>query len=80
MFIQIKNSDLVKVFVVLSFLLLTGENLWAQAEKSSAASDPIPEVEDDFYKMISLPVPDDIILEVGGMVTLPNGSLAICTR
>lgn len=80
MFIQIKNSDLVKVFVVLSFLLLTGEDLWAQAEKSSAASDPIPEVEDDFYKMISLPVPDDIILEVGGMVTLPNGSLAICTR
>ncbi len=35
---------------------------------------------DDFYKLISLPVPEDIILEVGGMVTLPDGNLAICTR
>ncbi|QKZ11307.1 plastocyanin/azurin family copper-binding protein [Spirosoma sp. KUDC1026] len=39
-----------------------------------------PEKEDDFYKLISLPVPEDIILEVGGMVTLPDGNLAICTR
>ncbi|WP_410488857.1 plastocyanin/azurin family copper-binding protein [Algoriphagus aquimarinus] len=40
----------------------------------------VPETEDDFYKMISLPVPEDVILEVGGMATLPDGSLAICTR
>lgn len=39
-----------------------------------------PEKEDDFYKLISLPVPEDIILEVGGMATLPDGSLAVCTR
>ncbi|WP_339757963.1 plastocyanin/azurin family copper-binding protein [Algoriphagus aquimarinus] len=40
----------------------------------------VPETEDDFYKIISLPVPEDVILEVGGMATLPDGSLAICTR
>ena len=40
----------------------------------------VPDTEDDFYKMISLPVPEDVILEVGGMATLPDGSLAICTR
>mgnify|MGYP006896879230 CR=1 FL=1 len=40
----------------------------------------VPETEDDFYKLISLPVPEDVILEVGGMATLPDGSLAICTR
>lgn len=38
------------------------------------------EKETDFYKLISLPVPEDIILEVGGIVTLPDGDLAICTR
>lgn len=36
--------------------------------------------EDDFYKIYSVPVPEDIILEVGGMATLPDGSLAVCTR
>jgi glucose/arabinose dehydrogenase len=40
----------------------------------------LPETEDDFYKLISLPVPEDVILEVGGMATMPDGSLAICTR
>ncbi len=39
-----------------------------------------PEKEDDFYKLISLPVPEDVILEVGGIVTLPDGDLAVCTR
>ena len=39
-----------------------------------------PEKEDDFYKLTSLPVPEDVILEVGGMATLPDGSLAVCTR
>lgn len=50
------------------------------ATKGSAKAEPDPEKEEDFYKLISLPVPEDIILEVGGMATLPDGSLAICTR
>ncbi len=41
---------------------------------------PEPEKETDFYKLISLPVPEDVVLEVGGMATLPDGGLAICTR
>jgi hypothetical protein len=39
-----------------------------------------PEKEDDFYRIISLPVPENVILEVGGLTTLPDGSLAVCTR
>jgi uncharacterized cupredoxin-like copper-binding protein len=39
-----------------------------------------PAKEDDFYRIYSLPVPEDIILEVGGMATLPDGGLAVCTR
>lgn len=52
----------------------------APAPKGLAKVEADPEKEDDFYKLISLPVPEDVILEVGGMVTLPDGSLAICTR
>ncbi len=52
----------------------------APAPKGLATVEADPEKEDDFYKLISLPVPEDIVLEVGGMATLPDGSLAICTR
>lgn len=36
--------------------------------------------ENEYYKIITLPVPEDILLEVGGMATLPNGDLALSTR
>lgn len=36
--------------------------------------------ENDYYKIIKVPVPEGIILEVGGMVTLPNGDIAAATR
>ncbi|MBN8788553.1 MAG: cupredoxin domain-containing protein [Terrimonas sp.] len=36
--------------------------------------------EDDFYDIITVPIPDDIILEVGGMTFLPNDALAVSTR
>lgn len=52
----------------------------APAPKGLAKVEADPEKEDDFYKLISLPVPEDVILEVGGMATLPDGGLAVCTR
>ena len=36
--------------------------------------------EEDFYKILSVPIPDDILLEVGGMTFLPNDELAVSTR
>lgn len=36
--------------------------------------------EEDFYKIVTPPVPEGILLEVGGMVSLPDGRLAIATR
>ncbi|KAA5542904.1 plastocyanin/azurin family copper-binding protein [Adhaeribacter rhizoryzae] len=58
----------------------TGSKQPAPAPKGLAKIEPAPAKEDDFYKLITLPVPEDIILEVGGMATLPDGSLAVCTR
>jgi len=37
-------------------------------------------VEADYYRMTTVPVPEGIHLEVGGVETLPDGSLAVCTR
>lgn len=39
-----------------------------------------PAVEDDYYRIITLPIPEDIKLEVGGLAPLPDGRLAVCTR
>jgi cytochrome c551/c552 len=36
--------------------------------------------EEDYYKMLTPPIPEGIILEVGGLTTLPNGSIGISTR
>lgn len=36
--------------------------------------------EADYYTLITLPVPEGILLEVGGMATLPDGSVALATR
>ena len=58
----------------------TGSKQPAPAPKGLTKVEAAPAKEDDYYTLISLPVPEDVILEVGGMATLPDGSLAICTR
>ncbi len=36
--------------------------------------------EEDYYKISTLPVPEGVLLEVGGVCMLPTGSLALATR
>ncbi|MBI1903929.1 MAG: hypothetical protein HYS13_22745, partial [Planctomycetia bacterium] len=47
--------------------------------RDAAAQGKTP-TEDDYYKMITLPIPESIVLEVGGIDKLPDGRLAVCTR
>ncbi|QMU26910.1 plastocyanin/azurin family copper-binding protein [Adhaeribacter radiodurans] len=89
-----KINSLAKVTLVAAGLLFLQNIGWAQtkvnpatgskqpapAPKGLAKVEAAPAKEDDYYTLISLPVPEDVILEVGGMATLPDGSLAICTR
>lgn len=39
-----------------------------------------PPTEDDYYKIIRVPIPEGIVLEVGGLATMPNGQVAVSTR
>ena len=36
--------------------------------------------EEDYYKIIQIPIPSDVTLECGGMEFLPDGTLAVSTR
>lgn len=58
----------------------TGSKQPAPAPQGLKKIVAVPEKEEDFYQIISLPVPEEVILEVGGMAALPDGSLAVCTR
>jgi glucose/arabinose dehydrogenase/azurin len=40
----------------------------------------VPATESDYYKISTLPLPEGVVLEVGGMDVLPDGQLAVSTR
>ncbi|MEQ8811600.1 MAG: hypothetical protein RIE59_21195, partial [Imperialibacter sp.] len=49
--------------------LLVGFNAFSQEAEES-----------DFYKIITIPTPETMLLEVGGITTLPDGRVALATR
>jgi cytochrome c551/c552 len=68
MLLHKKYPSLLLVIMALVFLSTT---VWAQAESAK---------EEDYFKIMRMPAPEGIILEVGGLCTLPNGDLAVTTR
>ncbi len=58
---------------IFSTLLLLGIALLANAQNR-------PLTEDDYYRIVTLPIPQNIELEVGGLAVLPDGRLAASTR
>src|SRR5688572_29111915 len=36
--------------------------------------------EEDYFKISRISIPEGIVMEVGGLVTLPDGQLAVSTR
>lgn len=63
-----KHRDTILIFNLL-FVFLLGQ---AQAQN-------VP-TEDDYYRITTVPVPEGIHLEGGGVLALPTGKLMVCTR
>lgn len=51
----------------------------AAAQQRSATSSQAA-AEDRYYRLVTIPIPEGVVLEVGGMTTLPGGRLGIATR
>ena len=64
----------------LTTALLVLVSLTAGAQEDQAKKEETLDKEEDYYRLFSLPVPEHIILEVGGLATLSDGGLAVCTR
>ncbi len=82
--VKIKTMKSIKLYILSAFIILI------QVVSIKAQDDPnAPPVnksllrvqgEDDYYPIVTIPVPEDILMEVGGMATLPDGRLAVATR
>jgi hypothetical protein len=59
-------------FFLVSFLSIVVAK--AQTQDTATVS------ENDYFKLTTVPIPADIILEVGGLKTLPDGRLIVTTR
>ncbi|MEO5888646.1 MAG: c-type cytochrome [Ferruginibacter sp.] len=68
-----KKFNRTSFFFLLLVVAMTGIN-------GSAWSQPESAKEEDYFKIMRVPAPEGIILEVGGLCTLPNGDLGITTR
>lgn len=70
------TKDMISIFNKHTALLLF--SLFFMGSLSAIAQETPKE--EDFYKIVKLPAPESALLEVGGLVTLPNGNLAVSTR
>lgn len=61
-----------KKFIVVSFTIIISMTSWAQS--------PRVQSEEDFYELRTIPIPEDIKLEVGGISVLQDGRVAVSTR
>jgi azurin/glucose/arabinose dehydrogenase len=52
----------------------------AGTSHAQRAENPTAARESEYYRMSTLPVPEGVVLEVGGLETMPDGRLAIATR
>jgi cytochrome c551/c552 len=67
-----------KVRTAMKFILVIGIVMLSAMQQAFAQAESPKE--DDFFKIMKVPAPEGTILEVGGLCTLPNGSLAVTTR
>ncbi len=63
-----RNTTLLTIFLSLSCLFY------------AFSQDEVSKRENEFYRISDVPIPEDIVLEVGGMAFMPDDQLAVTTR
>ena len=80
--VSLSLSKVFKSFGLLSLVVVLFLPLKLTAQEPPEPEPVMPKSskEATYYQIITLPVPEDILLEVGGLATLPDGRVALCTR
>lgn len=71
-------SQLTSFFHITFLILIVCLSTTTVYSQQSTSDDEINQR--DYYRITSLPTPDDVVLEVGGLALLPNGKLVAATR
>lgn len=74
------NIGVMKLLTVFSLTLTFITSALAQHHHTSDKASATPLTEEDFYQIITVPIPDGTLLEVGGLAQMPDGRLAAVTR
>lgn len=76
------NKGLIKYSLLLLVISSFSSSLLAQAQPTVSGRSDTTRIqkENDIYPLRTVPIPQDIPLEVGGMTFLPNDALAVSTR
>ena len=73
-----RGSPLIRLFVG---IILVASVQSAEARKDKGHLDLAEAAaESTYYKIIGIPIPDDVVLECGGMEIMPDNTLAVSTR
>ncbi len=76
------NRGTAAILAVMMLLMVRGASLAGPpvTESARVAAHNQSALENAYYKIVSISVPDDIVLECGGMEVLPDGTLFVSTR
>ena len=73
----VNDRSFANVIGGVALLLAAASSATAQRLPGDVARPP---GENDYYRMSTIPIPENVVLEVGGLETLPDGRRAIATR
>jgi cytochrome c551/c552 len=78
-----KLLNIYKLTITSIFSILLLNNVVAQDDPNAPPVDKAAlrvAQEDDYYKIVTVPVPEGVLIEGGGLATLPDGRLVVATR
>ncbi|MFN0205579.1 MAG: hypothetical protein ACKVS6_04615 [Planctomycetota bacterium] len=69
-------AKLISIAAAIGIVISSGGLFW----RSLPASGKQSPGENEYYRIVTIPAPDDVVLEVGGIDTFSDGTPVVCTR
>ncbi|CAN5859847.1 hypothetical protein BH24ACI4_BH24ACI4_28470 [soil metagenome] len=78
---HVRESHLIARILACSLLVVAALSVPATvAGQDAAGGTASPAAESDYYRLVTIPIPEGVVLEVGGIAPMPGGKLAVSTR
>lgn len=78
-FFKLKKLETANFLRLTMLAILLQLSVAVQAQQATEVDAAAPK-EQDYYTIVTIPIPDEIELEVGGLAVIPDGRLGVATR